>query len=355
LLRDLSEYVRLLAPDGEPPDLATYAEARELLRAELRRALQRRGLWNLPPRCLGVQGPYWTSDLLEDLVSDCYCEIFLMPRLGALKNRQLTTPDINPLIRRCLTNRVHDRQKGHDPLGATLFKLLRKGLDRLRSAGRLRTSGPREERIANDTVFLFPGQSLWSADPDRDLLPSVRAWNNELWPRLITARGPGRTQVRRRLESLIAELPREGVLAFRFKSLISAMRTVMRDCWQEELSELTELAGSIGGAESDLDYRQLRACVLGLIAKEHRTSADDLRTVWRFLWLYGLGLEAGGTDRAPSGKLMEIELGISRYRIGQAKVILAKLIGRCRSALTRDADRPRAEATAVGRREEAEP
>jgi len=154
---NLSEYVRTLGPAGEPPGPADYDAARELLRADLVRVMVRRGLWSAPPRYLGVEGAsHWTRELLDELVSDCYVELFLR-RLPALKNQLLARDDVGGVIVRGVRNFLHDLQRDNDPLGYKVYEILRDSLRRLHEAGKLRIVGQSagKTRIHNGTVCVF--------------------------------------------------------------------------------------------------------------------------------------------------------------------------------------------------------
>ena len=76
-----SQYVRVLAESGQQPSEELFETVWRRLRHALRGELTRRGLWNLPPRFVGISGsPRWNGENdgpLEELTADCYQFIFI--------------------------------------------------------------------------------------------------------------------------------------------------------------------------------------------------------------------------------------------------------------------------------------
>lgn len=352
MISDLTEYVRSLGPGGEPPNSTDYQAARELLRAELVRAMVRRGLWNAPPRYLGVPGAnLWTRDLLDELVSDCYAELFLR-RLPALKNQLLVRDDLGGVIVRCARNFLHDRQRDNDPLGYKVYEVLRDSLRRLQEAGTLRIGGTRRTgslaagrvRIHNGTVCEFPSAASVREPAQVDLEARVRSWNDELWPDLITAQGRARSRVRERLDTFVARLGEAGLKAFLFKDLAEPMKSDVRTRWSEELVALAEEMISTNDPEGGPDFRELRDCVLEKLEGEPADRRDELRKLWLFLWSYAAGLnrsevaaKADKGGKAPANLGLAEELDIARHRIPALKRTLRTLIRACHSAVSRKA------------------
>lgn len=344
MISDLTEYVRSLGPAGEPPDSETYEAARELLRSDLVRVMKQRGLWSAPPRYLGVPGgSCWTRDHLDDLVSECYAEVFLL-RLPALNNQLLVRDNVDGVIRRSVRNFVHDLQKDNDPLGYKVYDVLRGSLMRLHETGTLQVGDPKAEklRIRNHTVCAFVPGSPVQVSREIDLAERVRLWNDDLWPDLITAQGRARTRMNDQLDTHVAHLAAEGVAAFRFKDVVEPMKSDVRRRWSDELAALVEEMLSRGEPGGGAGFRQLRDCVLEKLAKASSDEEKDLRKLWVFLWTYAAGVnpsdvaakaERSGSTPAILGLAQELD--IPRHRVPVHLETLGRLVRACESAISR--------------------
>ncbi|MEM7356455.1 MAG: hypothetical protein AAF657_36910, partial [Acidobacteriota bacterium] len=328
---DLDKYLRSLEPDRELTAEA-YEGARDALLHLLRKELQRRGLWERPPRYLGILEERWPGEAIAELVSECYVAIFV-DRLGRLKNRTLVEPDVNGLIVLCVRNFVQDRQSGNDPLGHKLYELLGESLERLANAGRLRLIPA--GKVLNDTICAFgEGQD---GGPETDLELQVRAINDDLWPELIFAQGRARSGLEARLDEHIAELAATAEI-FLFRDLIVPLKRDARVRWKEGLA--AEVAGWADSATED-GLSDLGDCVRRRIEQEKPKDQEGLRRLWAFLCDYALGSnpspvaeKAEKSGRPPTALGLEKALGDSRHRIAGFKQALGKMIDQCRSTVS---------------------
>ena len=336
VITDLSEYVRCLGPGGEPPGDGEYKAAKELLRAELVREMMRRGLWSAPPRFLGLHDNHWTRDVLDELVSDCYQELFLR-RLASLKNQLLARPDINGLIIRGVRNFLHDLRRANDPLGFLVYELLSASLGRLRDGGVLWIAGGQGKKIHNGSLCAFTPRPVPVDTSTVDLEPQVRVWNDDLWPELITARGRGRREVLDRFDDHLARLPEAGIEAFYFKDLVEPMKRDFRRRWRDENAVLAEEMMSKRDPRAELNYRELHDCVITKLDKESLAHREQLLKLFLFFWTYSAG---GGGDSAVAAKAdkggkpptdlgLARELEIPRHRIAGFRQTLGQLVQSC--------------------------
>ena len=343
MIADLTDFVRSLA-GGEPPDAATYGAARELLMSELVQEIARRGLRDLPPRFLGLPGSSWSADLMGELVSDCYGELFVR-RLEGLKNQLLVRPSINGVITRAVRNFLHDRQRANDPLGFQLYEILAACIRRLEAAGALRVAAAAAAKIHNGTLLVVGSGPRPAAASAGDLDRLVGTWSAELWPHLVTARGPARRKVLAQLDGHVASLAEEGFAECLFGDLVGALKNDFRGRWRGELNNLAETMIGSSDSNARLGFRQLHDCVLERLGQESAAQRGDLRKLWSFLWSYAAGLDtsdlaakADRNGRPPSDLGLERELGISRHRIAGLKKTLSRLIRACQSPLPADAE-----------------
>jgi hypothetical protein len=246
-----SAYVARLGADGEPPDAATYEEVREELRGVLVGELRRRGLWRAPPHYLGLSGCNWGQGALDELVTDAYTFIFIR-RLRGLRRQQRLQGNIRSLVYFNVGNFLTDLQRKADPLGYRVFGRLREavatGVERRQIFVHQREPKKKKQRLRNGTILSFqPG--LAPLTPRESFEATVRRWNEDLLPDLITAEGRAVPKVVERLADKVFALRNEGVAAFRFGDLINALKDDVRkrwdQAWERSLGEL--------GTEPDLE------------------------------------------------------------------------------------------------------
>ncbi len=258
-----SEHVRLLAKGERVPD-DHFGDLWQALRAVLVDELRKRALWSAPPAYLGIYGGgNWSQEeVLEELQVECYTAAFLQ-RLRSLHAQLRARPSIDGLIFLNVRNFLHDTQKKHDPLGFRLFKVLRAAVRALIGDGLLRHLAGDSE-IRNDTVVGFD-----SGEPHdhaaAELGDRPRALADALLPDLVTALGKAQVKLIRRLAEHLAGWRREGVAAFRFRDLCTALSNDVRGRWAaiwrqqdgptalEALPEVrADLAGTLGNVYTDL-------------------------------------------------------------------------------------------------------
>lgn len=258
-----TDYLRSLAATGGEPTASAFDELWTELRRSLARELRRRGLWDSPPSHLGVLGfPAWTTpesrrargapsrtrDGLDELTTDAYVELFIT-RGETLRRYVRAGRSIEGVVTTGLRQLLHDRQKRHDRLGFRVFQALRASIEQAVEEGRLHLLGGKTT-IHNDTVLSFRadaeasvvGLDAAEGDPltpeappvgeiwpgDEILAREVERWNAELLTAWITARGDEMVALVARLEPRLLELAEAGVEAFRFKTLVDAVKQDLR-------------------------------------------------------------------------------------------------------------------------------
>ena len=228
-----SDYVARLGPDGEPPDTDCYQRVRHGLRAVVVGELRRRGLWQSPPSFLGAMGARWNRDALGELVSDAYVFIFVR-RLRGLRDQQKLKTNIRPMVIKNVRNFLTELQMKADPLGYRVFGRLRQAVEKNIQREEVFLLNARQAakkpRLGNHSLLGFQPAPA-TATPRADLAEPVRAWNNELLPKLITAEGravPGQVQ---RLAEKVLTLKTTGVAAFYLGDLAAELKGDIRRRW----------------------------------------------------------------------------------------------------------------------------
>lgn len=352
-----TDYVRQLTGTGEPPDRASYDEACEHLRAVLVTELRRRGLWNAPPRHVGVLARSWRErDALDELVSDAYVYLFL-DRLKSLIDQARVRDSIDGLVVWHVRHFLTKRQRQADPLGYRIYLRLRAAVEKLLECGRLfihgltggdngknggkggRNSTP--PKVHNASVLAFSQRPTAVADI-RQLEGPVAEWNNHLMPDLVLANRRGVPQVVERLSGEMAGLPGHGVSAFRFQHLAKALKDDARQRWQalwdtdrdtapEDAEPGAEVV-PISRPDETPDLPRFRAKVLECV--EHAIAVvrqpkrqRDLWTVWTFL--RSARLDTDQPSELPSHSETGRLLGLPRIRVSQILDQLKELVLRC--------------------------
>lgn len=350
------------------------------LRAALVHELQRRRLWNSPPRYLGVEGSsrWWQAaggraaprDALDELVSDCYVYVFVQ-RLRSLKAHLRVKDNVDGLVFLAIRNFVHDRQKENDPEGYRIFDVVRLAVRNLLARGRLfvarasrapsRGDRDRTGRVRDHTVLTFDPEGEPPTAAGEALRTLVPAWNDDLVPEIITGRYRERRAVQEKLERHIVRLPEAGIRAFRFKDLLDPLKDDARARWRALASGsrgeavldrhgtwLAVSRAEPGQRLEDRDsFEKLAAGIAGAIDRRPELDArtrDYLRRLWRGLarHAYGLGLEAPGgrgsvsqggappgrsaLEDRPSNRELARSLGIPRDRLPDLLRTLGRLV-----------------------------
>lgn len=308
----VADFVRSLAPDGEPTDHALDALWGNL-RRRLRRALQRRGLWDRPPIYLGISGgeAWWSDDrsddggvptgggdALDEMVTDFYVETFI-ERLPVLLRYVEQGDDLERVVALRIRQFLHQRQRRNDPLGHALFRWLRDALELATADGRLaiESSGAaaRRPKISNDTVFLA-GSAASETAGEAALAAAVSRWSNDLLVDWACARGLRMRPLVDRLAGHLAGLGEAGVARFDLKSLLDVFKRDVRQ-------RLADLLGDPAAAEEAPDdalrveqrdrIRAISGCVEAAIRQgggQQRTR-DQLLALWRFLERFALAAD----------------------------------------------------------------
>jgi len=336
-------YVRALAPGGRPsPELAEafWRKLRDALAAELRR----RSLWSASPGHLGLHGAgAWTDEAVDEVAVDLYA--YLLDRLQHLHAQLKVKPNVEGLVFRNLHNYLYDTQKKHDPLGFRTFAAAQAAARRLIAAGTLQVLAG-DPGVRNDTVLGFaPEAGPGDAAGDAAFAATVRSWNDDLLPDLVTARGRRRDEVALRLARHVAALPAAGVAAFRFRDLVAALKGDARARWsavwsQQQGETALEEAGDDFVAvvrtvrpDPRIDERNAFAKTLACMAEalEHRAESpatrDYLGKLWDFLCHHAA---AGQDDELPSARRIARLLGIPRDRLPGLRTTLGEWLEECR-------------------------
>ncbi|MCP4546833.1 MAG: hypothetical protein GY835_10260 [bacterium] len=349
--RIYTSYVSSLKADGSPPDTGSFREVCEHLRRDLIREMGKSRLWNAPPAFVGMSGSSWQDgDALDELLHDCYISIFVR-RLKGLRNQVKLGRDVAGLVRRNIRQRLSELRRKVDPIGYRVFQLLQSAILRAIEAGELHVLEG-DPDIRNATVLGF-GPRAGPDDACLELADHVRAWNDELLPELITARGGAVAPIEERLTSLIVGLKTAGIEAFGFKDLIDPMKRDVRQrwhaVWANEVDEVTVVPPPDPAAGADR-LGDLHRCVSVSIDEltERKKTKDYLWKLWIFL--RGLALDdeypKGTRTRPPDVKISD-DLDIPRGRLPDLFGILGRLVKACLAGV---ADRV-GEATASASRE----
>ncbi len=331
------------------------------LRCAVLAELRLRGLYQAPPRYLGIYGTArWTPSTLEDLLVDCYSAAFLQ-RLRSLKGQLEVRRDIDGLIFRNIRNYLHDRQKKHDPLGFRVFNLLRSAVRAAVEVGELHVLAGSSD-IGSTTVL---GRDAAAATPeakvDVDSQPALEKlealtvrWNDDLLPDLVTALGRSQKRVVAQLHQHLRDLTMcHGIEAFRFRALCSSLKKDARSrwkaAWQDEQGQI--VVSDLGAREFLMacrrrpgkaleDRDQFEKLVQGVTAGLDRldldaVSRDYLRRLWTFYRCHAADIpmpsqdDTDATARVPSQRKLSRLLGIPRDRLPPLHRLLRQQIDHC--------------------------
>ena len=309
------------------------------LRAWVRRALQRRGMWNRRPVYLGILGDgAWvtpetadgkgaprgmTRDSLDELVQEVYVEIFVK-RARHLRRYIRQGRAIEALVRRAVDQAIHDRQKARDPLGQRLYQWLRSAVHKGLESGeiRLRDGGSRNEvcaaKIEASTVLYFgpDGSEAEVETTWQDLELHARRWNDELFVDWLTAKGQDSELVVGRLALLLMGLAQSGVTQVRFQVLVEALTrdtrsrlAVLFSQWQPMSRAWSTGDGSDVAkawddprriSEAQDRFQSLAGCVEQRIdgVDGQRRTREQMRRLWRLLgvWARAMATGPGSSD-----------------------------------------------------------
>jgi hypothetical protein len=242
-------------------------------------------------------------------------------------------------------NFLHEAQKRHDPVGFRVFTVLRGAVRGAVAAGKLSVVAG-SPTVRRDTVLAFRAGAADGAAHGADLAPFVRAWNDELLPDLITARGWEVPPLLARIEERLCRLRTQGFPVFRFQDLVDPLRHDVRLRWralwaEEQPAGDADLAGMVPwmAPASSLEEREsflglLRCLERGIDSLPERArSKGYLHGLQVFLRNYaadGLGARAEAGERLPSQRRLADLLGIPRERLPGLFATLQKLAEACR-------------------------
>ncbi len=361
-----SDYVARLGPDGDPPDLASLEKVRKALRSVVIGQLKRRGLWSSPPSFLGLPGAKWDRDTLDELVSDAYVFNFVR-RLRGLRDQQRLKPDLRPMVIKNVGNFLTELQKKADPLGYRVFGRLRQAAELAVESGRLFVLKKKSEEekptrarpaqkktkkhsLHNNSLIGFEPTAAPTATP-ADLGESVRRWNDELLPRLITAEGRAVPREVRRLAEKLTTLRDADVTAFCLGDLAAELKSDIRRRWQgiwhDSLGELgkeqddeSERSVNVGvtPAEEEPDWPRRQALIEECVANsiDRQRPLGNRRDLWS-LWTLISNTRLPRLDDGPLPSYTELgrQLQLTRDRVRQLFGRLKPLVLACLGA-----DRP---------------
>jgi hypothetical protein len=320
--------------------------------------LKRRSLWPLSPACLGIYGcATWDDpDAVEELVADCFIFVFA-ERFRSLKAHLRYKPEVEGLILRNVRNFLQETQRRHDPVGFRVFTVLRSAVRNALSAGELQVIAG-SPGVQRDTVLAFRPIPFEDAARLDELRPHVLAWNDDLLPDLITARGWDVRQVSARLERHLQRLEAAGIRAFRFHDLVDALRQDARARWravwvhspegipprleEDGLAAVARLV-ELPGEEERQSLHQLLACLersIERIAEPPARSRDYLRRLLVFLKSHAADSadapeERGAPGRElPSYRQLAQLLAIPRERLPDLFRTLRDLAEACRRKIS---------------------
>ncbi|MCP3962358.1 MAG: hypothetical protein GY719_31330 [bacterium] len=359
-----SEFICSLDSEGESsqPSQPSFDAFLKRLGAALRGEVRRRGLWDRPPRYLGVVGRKWADeDAFEELLADCL--LFIVKRLRSLLRQSQEGSNIDGLIVLDIRHFLHTAQQKNDPVGSRVYEVLVSAVKRSMNDDKLHllasdTEGVGEGRkektgakIGRSSVLCFTPRPDFRPDVRVDLIQRVEAWSSYLFPDLVTAWHT--SGVVARLEACICRLQDEGVEAFRFGDLMDCLRDnvrgwlgtvrlvsagpLAREDTDHDLAMIVQMVFPDREFEDRQSFRKMRSCVIQRLEslEESLGTQDYLLKLWLFLLSYAAeSSEIGDEDKPPSALKLSQILSIPRNRILGLKETLGRLVRHCQDAIS---------------------
>lgn len=344
-----TRFLQALDP-GRPLEGEGFEEVWQALRRLLIGELKRRSLWTLSPAYLGIYGSAsWADeDAIEELVADGFVFIF-GERLRSLRAQLRFKTNIEGLILRSVRNFLHEAQKHHDPVGFRVFTVLRGAVRAAVAAGDLHVIEG-NPAVRRGTVLAFhPGSSPSDAASPGELGPALRAWNDDLLPDLITARGWEVRPLMERIEKHLLGMHALGFFVVRFQDLIDPLRHDVRVRWralwagaqgevlpqsgEDDLFPVVLLVAPARSLEKRESFRDLLDCLeRGIEGLAQRVQSKEyLRRLHIFLRNYAAdALDMAEGEGLPSHRRIADLLGIPRERLPGLFATLQEIAEACR-------------------------
>jgi len=370
----LTAYIRCLGDRLEPVSGPVFDRFLRVLSGAVKRELHRRGLWDSPPRFVGIEAAeIWCDEAVQELVSECY--IFIMQRLRTLHQHLKLKPNIDGLVLLNVKHFLYERQKRCDPLGFRVFDIARSAVRQAALDGTLRVVAG-DRRIENSTVLQPLGRSIAADGSAAETVPAAkvsgkregsetgsetvghlqeacRSWVDALMPELLLAHGRQREAVGKRLAQSLGTLNPRYLETVTFKALVDGLKAAARVRWKAvwvheqggaEGFEKGETRGGFRGRSaspsSGVVFQQLayedeqsfqvlvrkvsKAVESAPATVQHRRYLPQL---WKFLCTSSAD---PGTVAVPSRRRVAELLGIPRYLLPDLYRQLGKIIDRCR-------------------------
>ncbi len=366
----LTAYVRQLGDRLEPVSGPVFDRFWQALVSATQRELRRRGLWNSPPRFVGLEAAEtWSDEALAELVSDCY--VFLMQRIQTLHQHLKLKPNVDGLVLLNVKHFVYERQKRCDPLGFRIFDITRAAVRQAIDQGTLRVVAG-DPRIQNSTLLeprrrtVLEGsptlESPEAATPEEGTGPpqahhllreSCETWVDALIPELLLAHGRQRQAVASRLAQALATLDSRDVGSLTFKVLVDGLKAAARIRWKAVWVQDQGWEEPVEKGQPSGGYRSRPASPSSAIVLQPLTFEDEdhfrvltrevseavesagvtmphrqhLTRLWEFLRTSSAD---PGSATVPSRRRVAELLDIPRYLLPELYTQLGKIIEHCR-------------------------
>ncbi|MCH9650740.1 MAG: hypothetical protein K0U98_21095 [Deltaproteobacteria bacterium] len=345
---ELTAYFRQLGDRLDATSGPAWEEFWGALQGALRRELHRRGLWESPPRFVGIEAAEtWGGEALEELAVECYT--FLMQRLRALHQHLKVKSNIDGLVILNIRHFLYERQKRCDPLGFRVFDIARAAVRRAADTGALHIAGG-SSRIENATLLEPTG-----GEKRGEILVATsgcfqdrcQSWVDSLMPDFVLARGRQRRDIEEQLADFFGSLDGREYGAFPFKVLVDALKAAVRvrwnAVWAHEQDEATgsqregpqprllssALAFPQLSFEDEESFRALAGRVTEAVESAPGTvrQRDYLLKLWDFLRTSSAD---PGIVAIPSRRRTAARLGIPRYLLPELYGQLGRILESCR-------------------------
>ena len=281
------------------------------LRQALAREIRRRGLWQLPPVYLGIDGAAGWNDesALDQLVTEAFRFVFI-DRLSSLKTQLGARSEVDGLVLSALGHFVHDRQKTCDPVGYRAWETLVLATGQAVREGRLVVLGESDDLVRDSVLAGRPNlMSTVQAMTALELEDMVERRLEDLMPVIFVANGPSRQASIGRLAESLGDTAAGRSLGF--GELLDLFEEEIRARWVEAVGRdgvpttdsdegvrMARIAGALrspDGLEGMAQYRaSLAAWAQCLDAVVDGGLKQPTAWLWRFLLTVANDPEHGG-------------------------------------------------------------